>query len=218
MGCCLQTKTVRDFGCDVLLRPLRELFFVNGHLYRRLFFMKQIKKISVKKLCYCALFTALSVIANVFTLYFGTNSSNAVSFNYTVCFLAGALLGMPYGFIVGICGDVLGWFINSTGGAFNPAITVVTGLIGVLSGLVFYIAKKKGKGEKFIILTLISYLLILLVCTNLNTVSMYYYYMTAKYSFWPYYMIRMPKQIIFWAINLVLSAIIVKPISKLIKL
>ena len=182
--------------------------------------MKEKRKARIKKICYTALFTALSVVANIFTLYFGVNSSNAVSFNYTVCFLGGAILGPIWGFLVGACGDALGWLVNSTGGAFNPAVTVVSGLIGVISGLVFMIAKKKGtdKKGKLIVLTIISYLFILLICTNLNTISMYYYYMSAKYSFWAYYVIRMPKQIIFWAINLAISAVVVIPIKKLVKI
>lgn len=200
-------------------------------LYREVIFMKEMqdnavktqkkpkkKGLAVKVICYAAAFVALSVVTNVFEVYLGVNASNKLSFNYTVCFFAGAFLGPFVGFIVGALGDVLGYLINPAGGAFNPAITVVTGLIGTISGLVFWIAKKRGKGEKDILLTVLSYVLILLVCTNLNTLSMYFYYMSGKYStFWAYYIVRTPKQMIFWAANLVVSVLLIKPLKKVIR-
>lgn len=174
--------------------------------------------LSVKMIAYCAIFVALSVVANTFTVYIGIGGSNALSFVYTVCFLSGATLGPLGGFITGVCGDVLGWLINPSGGAFNPAISLISGLIGLVSGLTFFVAKKTGKGEKTIIPTIISFVLIWLVCTNLNTVALYFYYMSAKYSFWAYYAIRTPKQLIFWAINFALSLALVKPVKKLVKM
>ena len=179
---------------------------------------KKEKKLNIKTICYCALMTALSVVANIFTVNFSVGGSNAVSFTYTVCFLGGAFFGPLAGFIIGVCGDVLGWLINSSGGAFNPVITLITGLIGVISGLVFFIAKKCGKGDAVIPLTVISFIFILLICTNLNTVALYFYYMSAKYSFKAYYILRVPKQIVFWAINMIISIILVKPMKKILKL
>lgn len=177
------------------------------------------KGLTVKTICYAAAFVALSVVANVFEVYLGVNASNKMSLNYTVCFFAGAFLGPFVGFIVGVLGDVLGYLINGAGGAFNPAITVVTGLIGVISGLVYLVAKKLGKGDKDLILTVISYVGIFLICTNLNTVSMYFYYMSGKYdSFWAYYVVRTPKQLIFWAANLALCVLLVKPFKKILKI
>lgn len=197
-------------------------------LYREVIFMEkkqegtarpQKKGLTVKTICYAAAFVALSVVANVFEVYLGVNSSNKLSFNYTVCFFAGAFLGPFVGFIVGVLGDVLGYLINGAGGAFNPAITVVTGLIGAISGTVYLVAKKLGKGDKDIVLTVISFILIFLVCSNLNTVAMYFYYMTAKYAtFWAYYVVRIPKQLIFWAANLVLCVLLIKPFKKILKI
>lgn len=176
------------------------------------------KGLNIKTICYCAVLVALALVANTYTVYIGIGNSNALSFSYTVCFIAGAFFGPLAGFIVGACGDALGWVINPSGGAFNPAIVVVSGLIGVISGVVFLIAKKIGKQDKLIALTVISFIFIFLICTNLNTVAMYFYYMSGKYSFWAYYAIRTPKQIIFWAINLVCCIVLVKPLKKLLKL
>lgn len=179
---------------------------------------KKIKSLPVKIIAYSAVFVALCIVTNTFTVHFGASATNAVSFTYTVCALAGALLGPLPGFIVGAAGDALGWLINPSGGAFNPVVTLVTGLIGLLSGLTFWTMRKKSFRYKDIILIVVSFALIFLVCTNLNTIAMYYYYMSGKYSFGAYYIMRTSKQIVFWAINLILSALLIVPLRKLIKL
>jgi ECF transporter S component (folate family) len=174
--------------------------------------------LSIKLICYCALFTALSVLANTYTICLGVGNSNQLGFGYTVCFLSGAICGPAGGFIAGICGDVLGWLLNPSGGAFNPVITLSTGLIGLISGLTFLIAKKLKKENGTVTLTMIAYAFIFLICTNLNTVAIYFYYMSGVYSFWAFYAVRVPKQVIFWAVNMVVSMALLKPLKLLIKL
>ncbi len=198
---------------------------VNGRPFaKEAFFMtEQVKKssrkgLTVKMISYAALFSALSIVANVFTVYFSINGTNALSFTYTVCFLAGALCGPLVGGIVGFVGDVLGWVINSTGGAFNPVITLSSVLIGVISGFVFLISKKTGKPDACVVPTIISFIFIFLICTNINTIGLYFYYMSGKYTFWAYYIIRTPKQLILWAINMVICIIITKPMKKLLRM
>ena len=179
---------------------------------------KKRRGLPVKIIAYSAVFVALSVVTNIFTVHLGVSASNALSFTYTVCFLGGALLGPLPGFIIGACGDVLGYLIMPSGGAFNPFISLVSGGIGLISGLVYLAAKRMGKGDKDILLTVVSFLLILLVCTNLNTVALYFYMFSGKYTFWAYYVIRTPRQILFWALNLVLSLLLIKPLRKLLKM
>ena len=176
------------------------------------------KGLSVKVIAYSAAFVALSVVTNVFTVHLGVGASNALSFTYTVCALAGALLGPLPGFIVGAAGDALGWLINPSGGAFNPFIVLITGLIGLISGVVFWAFRKKRFAWKDILLTVLSYVFILLICTNLNTLAMYYYMFSAKYSLGAYYVIRVPKQIIFWAVNLILTSLLIVPLRKIAKI
>ena len=186
-----------------------------------------IRHLPVKVISYTALLMALSVVANVFTFYFGFAGKNALSFTYTVCFVAGAFFGPFVGFLVGVGGDVLGWLVNPAGGAFNPFITLTSGLLGLIPGIVFLIVKKcSGKkciGAKWMPLwTVISYILVWAVCTNLNTIIMFYYYISGvstKYTaLGAYYVYRIPFQTLFWACNLVLSLLLVVPIKKLLKM
>ena len=184
------------------------------------------KKLSVKVICYCALLVALSVIANTFTVYFNFAGSNALSFTYTVCFLAGAFFGPFAGFLVGACGDLIGWLINPSGGAFNPLIVFTSGLLGLIPGIVFMIVKKFfGKSKNYDrmlpIWTLVAFVFMWLICTNLNTVIVFYMYISGvskKYTaLGAYYIYRTPFQTLFWAINLALSLALVVPLKKLIK-
>ncbi len=184
-------------------------------------------RMPVKTLCYCALLVALGVIANTFTIYFNFAGSNALAFTYTVCFIAGAFFGPFAGFIVGACGDVIGWLINPAGGAFNPLLTLTSGLLGLIPGLVFFIAKKLLKDKKkydrfFPVFAVASYVLVWAVCTNLNTVIFFYSYIygkSLKYSaFGAYYVYRIPFQTLFWACNLVLSVLLGYPLKKILKL
>ena len=184
-------------------------------------------RLPVKTICYCAVLVALSVIANIFTVYFNFAGSNALSFSYTVCFIGGAFFGPFAGFIVGACGDLIGWLINPAGGAFNPLITLTSGLLGLLPGLVFFLAKRlvrdKKKFDRLLpVWTVVSFVLTWLVCTNLNTVIFFYSYIygkSMKYSaLGAYYIYRIPFQTMFWAINLALSLLLVYPLKKLLKL
>lgn len=184
-------------------------------------------RIPVKTICYCAVLVALSVIANTFTVYFNFAGSNALSFSYTVCFIGGAFFGPFAGFLIGACGDLIGWLINPAGGAFNPLITVTSGLLGMIPGLVFLIAEKvckeKSKFDKLLpVWTVLSFLFTWLICTNLNTVIFFYSYIygkSMKYTaLGAYYIYRIPFQTLFWAINLVLSFLLVYSLKKLLKL
>ena len=188
---------------------------------------KLIGKLSVKTICYCAVLVALSVIANTFTVYFNFAGSNALSFTYTVCFLAGAFFGPFAGFLVGACGDLIGWLINPAGGAFNPLLTLTSGLLGLIPGIVFMVVKKFSgklkKPDRFLPLwTAASFILVWLICTNANTAIMYYFYIAGfskKYTtLIAYYVYRIPFQTLFWAINLVCSALLVVPLKKILKL
>ena len=189
---------------------------------------KKFKRLPVKTICYCAVLVALGVITNTFTVYFNFSGSNALSFTYTVCFLAGAFFGPFAGFIVGACGDLIGWLINPAGGSFNPLLPLTSGLLGLIPGIVFMLrnklfSKKKELSIKFLPLwTLLSFVLVWIVCTNVNTVIMYYFYIAGfskKYtSFWPYYVYRIPFQTLFWSVNLVLSTALVIPLKKILKL
>lgn len=172
---------------------------------------------AAKQVCRASLFTALNIMANSLTFYVSPGGANAAGFSYAVCFLAGATSGPLIGFVVGLCGDALGWAINPSGGAFNPAVAFVSGLIGAIPGAVFSRLKNDDKTLSVVLATILSYFLIFVVCTNLNTVFLYFYFMRAKYSFPAYFVVRTSRQIVVLLMNLAVSLALCRPVRKMVK-
>ena len=175
-----------------------------GYRFKRYF--------TVKRIAYTALFAALAVIANSFTVYlpFMGASSNAVSFNYLVCALAGIFLGPVCGGIVGGVGDILGWLINSSGGAFNIFITLGSVLLGVIPGLVHKIPKLPP-----VVKILIAYAIVFVVCMcGVNTFGIWFYYIRGAKTYFVYLLGRIATQSIIMAINIVLTCLTYYPLAK----
>ena len=175
-----------------------------GYRFKRYF--------TVKRIAYTALFAALAVIANSFTVYlpFMGASSNAISFNYLVCALAGIFLGPVCGGIVGGVGDILGWLINSSGGAFNVFITLGSVLLGVIPGLVHKIPKLPP-----VVKILIAYAIVFVVCMcGVNTFGIWFYYIRGAKTYFVYLLGRIATQSIIMAINIVLTCLTYYPLAK----
>lgn len=180
---------------------------------------KKVKTMGVKTIAYVAALTALSCIANIFTVILG-GGALAISFAYIPAFIAGAFINPLAGFLTGILGDLLGCIIAPKG-ALNPIILVNSGLLGLLPGLVFWVAKKlKIDTQKYSqALTAISFILLLIICIPINTIGLYIFYFAAKgKTLGAVFALRMTKQSIILAINFILVIIIQKPVYKLIKI
>ena len=175
-----------------------------GYRFKRYF--------TVRRIAYTALFAALAVIANSFTVYlpFMGASSNAISFTYLVCALAGAFLGPVCGGIAGGVGDILGWLINSSGGAFNIFITLGSVLLGVIPGLVHKIPKLPP-----VVKILIAYAIVFVVCMcGVNTFGIWFYYIRGAKTYFVYLAGRIATQSIIMAINIVLTCLTYYPLAK----
>lgn len=160
--------------------------------------MKKIKNknFSSKLIAYTALFTALSVTLNAITLPFAVLGT-AISFTYIPSLLAGALLGPIPGMLVGLIGDGLGVIIAPKG-PWIPLITIGSGMIGLIPGLVFKIKK-----IPHVLLIAISLLLVYLITSvTLNTLGLYLIYAQGKKTFWIYLTGRLPMQTLVFAINI----------------
>lgn len=168
------------------------------------------------KLTCTAMLTALSVVANIFTVPIGQN--NVVSFTFVMCFVAGVYLGVVPAIVVGYVGDLLAHFIHPIG-AYNWFIALSSLLLGVICALTYKI--KCHKLLKLLLATLICFV----VCTCfLNTFGLWLQYIVGvdpgpigliqffqmdksgiKKSFWVYLIARAPYQLI----NTVVNAVIV---------
>ena len=166
---------------------------------------------STKRIAYLAIFVALAVVTNIFTITFSFMGSNAISFNYVPCFFAGIFLGPISGFIVGVMSDVLGCIIAPKG-PWLPLITLASGLLGLIPGLVFKIKKVNPY-----ILMAISIVIVFVVCTaGLNTLAIFLAYFKGKKTFFAYLGARVGMQAIVVAINTVLLYALYYPLKKLI--
>lgn len=174
------------------------------------FFMSK-KMSGARKIAYTAVFVALSVVANMFSV--PLTGSNYLSFTYLVCFLAGIYLGFVPGLAVGFLGDLLGHLLMPYG-AYNPFVALSSTLLGVIPALVWRIPKLK-RADKLLLATVAC----AIVCTaGLNTLGLWYFYAKTSKTFWVYLGGRVPFQLIMVAVNYVLTYVVVetKVLDKLI--
>ena len=165
-----------------------------------------------KFITYVSVFTALAVIANIFVIPLG-GGSNFISLVYIPCFFAGIYLGPLSGLAVGAIADVLGCIIAPKG-AWLPLITVASGLLGLIPGLVFKYFKIKNDTVKL----LLSIYFCLLICTcGLNTLATYLAYSKGK-TFAAYLAVRVPTQLLVASVNFIIIGALmrVKPLTKML--
>lgn len=188
------------------------LFGVIAIVVLLLFVKKQPKRnnlSSTQRLVYTAILSALSFIANYFTINLGP--SFQVSFTITIGFIAGYLLGGGLGFVTAFVGDFLGCILMPFG-PYNPFISIGTGLFGLIPGVIF----SYFKGNKYL-KTVISSILVLVLCTCIiNTFGLWLVYGMGKKTFWAYLYVRLPVQAVNWVVNAVLCSIIVTILPKVL--
>ena len=102
--------------------------------------MQKQTNLSTKKLAYCAMLTALSV---VFARLIGLMPSESIRFSIEAVpiFLAGMLFGPVLGGCVGFAADFVGCLFSPYG--FNPIICIPPILYGVFAGLMRPLLRKQ---------------------------------------------------------------------------
>ena len=83
---------------------------------------------SGKKIAYLAVFSAVMVLVNAFSL--DVSPSFKISFTAAAAFITGAMFGPVGGFSVCFVGDMIGCLI--AGQAPNPLIMLATGMLGLI--------------------------------------------------------------------------------------
>lgn len=161
-----------------------------------------------RKIAFIAVFTALAVVANMFTV--PISGSNVLSFTYLVCFLAGIYLGVVPGLTVGFLGDLLGHLIMPKADFYNPFIAISSALLGVIPALVWLIPKLK-KPDKLLIATAVC----AVVCTaGINTYGLWWWLSWSmegfSKTFWVYLAARAPFQLVMVVANYILTYVILE--------
>jgi len=95
-------------------------------------------KLNIRVLPVLAMLVAVSIILTrtmAVMLPIAGVMSLRLSFGEIPIIIAGILFGPLAGFLTGIAADLLGYMINTFGGAYIPGLTISAGLTGFLPGL-----------------------------------------------------------------------------------
>lgn len=90
---------------------------------------------SVLALAVCGMLLALKIVLGLFSV--DVSQILKIGFSFLPVAVAGMLFGPVAGGVVGAAGDILSWFVRSTGPYF-PGFTLDAALSGFLYGLFFY--------------------------------------------------------------------------------
>ena len=124
------------------------------------------KRLSTKSLVLAAIFVAMNIILSRFGAIMLFNGSVRFSFGNIPLILSGLVLGPGAGAMTGGIADLLGFFINSHGGAFHPGFTLSSILIGTIPGIVMFLSPTKKSSLLNVVVSNISILIIVSLLLN----------------------------------------------------
>lgn len=128
------------------------------------------RNFSAKKLCTLGLLTAITVILAMFCT-FRIGELIKIPFKFISVFLTAAIFGPLWGGTVAVIGDILNVFF--TGMAFNPLISIVEFLCGLVFGILFYNRPFCGKGYilRTALCSIIMFFIDMVITSYILTVS-----------------------------------------------
>lgn len=168
---------------------------------------------AAKKIALLAVFVALSIVVNCFSIDVG--SSNKIAFTYVVCFFAGYLLGGVPAFCIALLGDAIGYLVNPVGvyWLFGLTLGVYAFLMGVVMN--FQVRADENKAAPYVRTAVALVLGYVLITMLLNSLVNYWYVMlfvwngAAKKTFLVYLGGRLAFQSIVYAVNAAICVAIV---------
>lgn len=162
------------------------------------------------RIAYTSVLCALSVVLNMVTINTGVKYL-AFSFIYIPSFIAGYKLKPLDAFLVGFLGDLIAGFIRPLG-AYLPLIGLASGLLGFIPALIFKFSRLNKVAN-----TIISFILMLIICTSgINTLALYLAYSKGS-TFWAYLSLRLPFQVFVNILNLIIVLSLIPIIDKYVK-
>lgn len=126
------------------------------------------------------MFTALAVVANVFSV--DISPSQKVAFTYLVGFFSGTFFGGLIGFVIMFLGDVIGFLINAGGGMYFLPTGLCTGLLAFIPGIIMNAVSLRFKGGIFLKAFLAALAAYLCVTCSLGALSNYCYVKYVVYA------------------------------------
>ncbi|MBQ9710154.1 MAG: ECF transporter S component [Clostridia bacterium] len=108
------------------------------------------------RLVFTAMFAAVLTISDAYLAI--RLPDGEINFNLVISFFAGVFLGGPLGFVAGVVGDFFGWLLF-VDGMYNPILSLTSGLVCFVPGIVFTLNNKRAqKGKRAINSYLLAFL------------------------------------------------------------
>ncbi len=168
--------------------------------------------LTTKTLVLASFFVGINIVLSRVGAIMLFNSSVRLSFGNIPLILSGLLLGPAAGLMTGVVSDILGFLINSHGGAYHPGFTVSAGLTGLIPGLIMVWSVRHGKSRYSLTNVILSNVLVyLLISGFLNTVWLTHLLGT---GFWVLFPARLASHGIVTVINTALAYALMKSFQR----
>ncbi len=154
---------------------------------RALFSETLLDKSKSHKIAYIAVFTALTVVMNMFFEF--KLMETQFSFTIVASALTGIVIGPVFGFVACFLGDLVGFLYHSAGYMYMPWIGISMGMTAAISGLIMNGIRTKKVWFRALKLGAVC-LLTFLICTiAINTTAFWLLY--SKVDYWTYLISRL---------------------------
>jgi ECF transporter S component (folate family) len=163
--------------------------------------------LSTKSLVLASLFVGINIILTRLGAIMLFNNTVRLSFGNIPLVLSGLVLGPIPGFLTGAVSDLLGFLINSHGGAYHPGFTISAGLTGAVPGIIMMF-RERARLFEIVSSNIIIYLF---VSGALNTLWLTQLMGT---GFWVLLPARLVSNIPITVVNIIITFSVVKSLSK----
>lgn len=163
--------------------------------------------LTTKSLVLASLFVGINIILTRLGAIMLFNNTIRLSFGNIPLVLSGLVLGPIPGFLTGAVSDLLGFLINSHGGAYHPGFTISAGLTGAIPGVIVMIRKKVD----FFEIVSSNIIIYIFVSGALNTLWLTQLMGT---GFWVLLPARLVSNIAITIVNIIITYSLVKSLTK----
>ena len=169
-------------------------------------------RLTTKTLVLSSFFVGINIILSRVGAVMLFNNSVRLSFGNIPLILSGLLLGPAAGLMTGVVSDVLGFLINSHGGAYHPGFTISAGLTGLIPGMIMVWSMRHGKSRYSLTSVILANVLVyLLISGLLNTLWLTHLLGT---GFWVLFPARLTSHGIITVINTALTYALMKSFQR----
>jgi len=169
-------------------------------------------QLSTKSLVLASFFVGINIVLSRVGAIMLFNNSVRLSFGNIPLILSGLLLGPAAGLMTGIVSDLLGFLINSHGGAYHPGFTISAGLTGLIPGLIMAWSLRQGKSRfRLTNVILANIIVYLLISGFLNTLWLTHLLGT---GFWILFPARLASHGIVTVVNTLLTYALIKSFQR----